>query len=129
MLLLCVTFALLTVGLVLPCALDVAMTPEHLFDVPSKRMWLAVVTVFWAFGATVWLLVGRRDVQMRRHWDDMTGSWMAESGRQQRHPAGRGAAGDYPFGSARRGRQAAMAPARFVAPDKQHRANPEPANE
>ncbi len=117
MLLLCVTFALLTVGFVGPCVLDIAMTPRHLFDSPSKRMWLTVAVAFWVFGAAVWLLMGRREVQMRRHWDDMTESWMAGAGRPARHPASRAIGADYPFGNPRRGRQAAMAPANFVAPD------------
>ena len=117
MLLLCVAFALITVGFVLPCILDIAMTPDYLFDVPSKRMWLVVTGGFWVFGAVVWLLVGRRDVQLRRHWNDMTGSWAASAGRLPGHRAGRLADADYPFASARRGRQAAMATASFVAPD------------
>jgi len=117
MLLLCVAFALITVGLVLPCILDIAMTPDYLFDAPSKRMWLVVVGAFWAFGATVWLLVGRRDVQLRRHWNDMTGSWAASADRLRGHPAGQVGGTDYPFGSSRRGRSAAMATTRFIAPD------------
>jgi phospholipase D-like protein len=115
MLLLCVIFALLTVGLVVPCVIDIAMTPRHHFDLPSKQIWLIVAIAFWVFGAAAWLLVGRRDVRMHRLWDDMTGNWVAASG-QRSHPAGRGAA-DYPFASARRGRQAAMARMRFIAPD------------
>src|SRR5215831_4439728 len=115
MLLLCVIFALLTVGLVVPCVIDIAMTPRHHFDLPSKQIWLIVAIAFWVFGATAWLLIGRRDVRMHRLWDDMTGGW-APSHAQGRHPAGRGGA-DYPFASARRGRQAAMARIRFVAPD------------
>jgi hypothetical protein len=115
MLLLCVIFALLTVGLVVPCVIDIAMTPRHHFDLPSKQIWLIVAIAFWVFGAAAWLLVGRRDVRMHQLWDEMTGNWVAASG-QRSHPAGRGAA-DYPFASARRGRQAAMARMRFIAPD------------
>ena len=116
MLLLCVIFALLTVGLVVPCVIDIAMTPRHHFDLPSKQIWLIVAIAFWVFGAAAWLLVGRRDVRMHQLWDDMTGNWVAASG-QRSHPAGRGAAVDYPFASARRGRQAAVARMRFIAPD------------
>ena len=117
MLVLCIAFALLTIGFVLPCVLDIATTPQHLFDYPSKRMWLVVTIGFWVFGASVWLLVGRREIQLRRAWDEMTDSWLAASGRRPRQQTGRYPAADYPFGSARRGRQAAMAPARFLAPD------------
>jgi hypothetical protein len=116
MLLLGVVFALLTVGLVVPCVIDIAMTPQHHFDLPSKQSWLIVVIGFWAFGAAAWLLLGRRDVRMHRLWDDVTGSWVPARGLRDRHPANRGRA-DYPFGSARRGRQAAMASVRFIAPD------------
>jgi len=101
---------------VVPCVIDIVMTPQHLFDVPSKRMWLLVAIAFWAFGAAVWLLVGRREVQMRRLWSGMTESWALSSGQQWQHPEGWSAGSDYPFAS-RRGRQAAMAPARFIAPD------------
>lgn len=117
MLLLCAVFALLTVGFVVPCVLDIAMTPRHLFDVPSKQTWLTVAVAFWIFGAAVWLLVGRPEVRMRRLWDDMTSGWMADRQRDSGHPASRAAGADYLFGHARRGRQAAMASARFVAPD------------
>ncbi len=117
MLLLCVTFALLTVGFVMPCVIDIATTPQHLFDLPSKRTWLVVVVAFWIFGAAVWLLVGRREVRMRRHWADMTDSWTWTDGYQVRHPAGRAPSSDYPFGNPRRARQAAPAPAAFIAPD------------
>ncbi len=115
MLLLSVAFALLTVGFVVPCVIDVATTPRHLFNLPSKRTWVLVTAAFWVFGAAVWLLVGRREVRMRRHWHEMTESWMTTEGTRPRRPARRPAA-DFPFGGARRGRQA-MAAARFVAPD------------
>ncbi len=117
MLLLGVAFALLTVGLVVPCVIDIAMTPQHHFDLPSKQSWLIVVIGFWIFGAAAWLLLGRRDVRMHRLWDDVTGSWVPVRGPEHAHPASRGGRSDYPFGSTRRGRQAAMASVRFVAPD------------
>jgi hypothetical protein len=115
MLLLGVAFALLTVGLVVPCLIDIATTPRHLFYLPTKQSWLIVVVVFWVFGAAAWLILGRRDVRMHRLWDDVSGSWAPARGRA--HPASRGARPDYPFGDAGRGRHAAMAPVRFIAPD------------
>ena len=51
MLLLGVVFALLTVGLVVPCVIDIATTPKHHFDLPTKQNWLIVVIAFWIFGA------------------------------------------------------------------------------
>jgi len=116
MLLLGVVFALLTVGLVVPCVIDIATTPKHHFDLPSKQCWLIVVIGFWVFGAVAWLILGRRDVRMHRLWDDVSGSWVPARGAARVHPASRGGRPDYPFGS-RRGRQAAMASARFIAPD------------
>jgi hypothetical protein len=112
-----VVFALLTAGLVVPCVIDIAMTPKHQFDMPSKQSWLIVVIGFWVFGAAAWLALGRRDVRMHRLWDDVSGSWVPARGDAGVHPASRGGRPDYPFGGGRRGRQAAMAPARFIAPD------------
>src|SRR6266700_2255584 len=116
MLVLCVVFALLTVGLVVPCVIDIATTPRHYFDLPSKQIWLTVAIAFWVFGAAAWLLLGRREVRMHRLWDDVTGSWVPAQDADRVHPS-RAGRPDYPFGHPRRGRQAAMAPARFIAPD------------
>ena len=116
MLVLGVVFALLTVGLVVPCVIDIATTPRHHFDLPTKQNWLIVVIAFWVFGAAAWLLLGRREVRMHRLWDDVTGSWVPAQDADRVHPSHAGRP-DYPFGHMRRGRQAAMAPARFVAPD------------
>ncbi len=112
MLVLCVVFALITVGLVIPCVIDIAMTPDHYFGLPSKQTWLIVGVAFWVFGAAAWLLVGRREVRMHRLWDDVTGSWIPAA--QAQHPAARARRPDYPFA---RPRQAAMVPIQFVAPD------------
>ena len=116
MLLLGVAFALLTVGLVVPCVIDIATTPRYLFDLPTKQNWLIVVIGFWVFGAVAWLLLGRREVRTRRLWDDVTGSWVPAY-EADRMRASRSVMGDSGFGQFRRGRQAAMARVRFVAPD------------
>src|SRR6266581_1566075 len=70
MLLLCVVFALITVGFVVPCLLDIARTPQHDFGLAAKHTWLLVVVVFWGFGAAAWVLVGRRDVRARQVWSE-----------------------------------------------------------
>ena len=95
MLVLCVIFALLAVGLVVPCVIDVATTPSHHFDLPSKQTWLIVVIAFWAFGAAGWLLLGRREVRMHQLWDDMTGDWSGarRGSAASRWPRGRTGAG------------------------------------
>jgi hypothetical protein len=118
MLLFYVVFALITMGFVVPCVIDIAMTSRHDFEQPSKRMWLLVVVAFWAFGAVVWLLVGRRDVRMRQMWHDVTSS--RAFGQQEalrRHPAGRTADDGYQFADAILQRQAAAPPVRYLAPD------------
>jgi hypothetical protein len=118
MLLFYVVFALITMGFVVPCLIDIAMTPQHDFELPSKRMWLVVVVAFWAVGAFVWLLIGRREVRMRQLWNGLDGS--RASGQQEalrRHPAGRTADDGYQFADTVLQRQAAAAPARYIAPD------------
>jgi hypothetical protein len=52
-------FVLLTVGFVLPCMLDIAITPDWEFTTMSKGMWMMVASVFWVFGAAAWLFLGR----------------------------------------------------------------------
>lgn len=80
MLLLCAVFALLTVGFVIPCVIDIAMTPSSHFYVPSKKTWLIVAVVFWAFGAATWLIIGRRDVRMRAACDEVSDGLMFSDG-------------------------------------------------
>lgn len=118
MLVLCVIFALLTVGLVVPCVIDIATTPKHHFDLPSRQTWLIVVIAFWVFGAAGWLLLGRREARMHQLWDDMTGNWVPRQA-DPRYPVSRanGPGPEYLLRSTRRVRQAATVPARFVAPD------------
>jgi hypothetical protein len=118
MLLLCVVFALITIGFVVPCVLDIARTPRHDFDLPAKQTWLVVVVVFWAFGAAAWLLAGRRDVRTRQQWNDVPGGQVLGQQRAfRRHPAGRGSDAGFQFADAVLGRRAAAAPVRYVAPD------------
>jgi len=69
-------FALLTVGFVIPCVIDIAMTPGNHFDVPSKKTWLVVALVFWVFGAATWLFIGRRDTRMRAACDEVSDGLM-----------------------------------------------------
>src|SRR5262249_29559837 len=99
MLILGVVFALLTIGLVVPCLVDIVLTPRHHFDLPSKQSWLIVVIGFWAFGAAAWLLLGRRDVRMHRLWDDMASGWAPADDADHGQPTGRLVRSAYPFGS------------------------------
>ena len=110
MLLLSVIIALVTVGFVVPCIIDIATTPGYYFDLPSKQTWLVVAVAFWLFGAAAWLLVGRRDVRAQWAWDQMAGG---PGGRMHAygHRPGYSAADRW------RGRPAMRVPVRFVAPD------------
>jgi hypothetical protein len=118
MLLLCAVFALLTVGFVIPCVIDIATTPSNHFDVPSKQTWLIVAVAFWVFGAAVWLLVGRRDVRMRAVCDEVSdGLMFGDGGGLWSSPSRRTGLRDRSGIRRREGYEVTTAPARFVAPD------------
>ena len=116
MLLLCAVFALLTVGFVLPCVIDIAMTPASHFDVPSKQTWLIVTVAFSVFGAATWLLIGRRDVRMRAVCDDVSDGLIFSDGGLWSSPNRTTGLRDR-AGIRRRERYQTTAPFRFVAPD------------
>ncbi len=118
MLLLCAVFALLTVGFVIPCVIDIAMTPGNHFHVPSKQTWLIVAVAFSAFGAATWLLIGRRDVRMRAACDEVSdGLIFSDAGGLWSSPSRRTGLRDR-SGIRRSERyQTTAAPFRFVAPD------------
>ncbi|HET7013952.1 MAG TPA: hypothetical protein VFI65_08580 [Streptosporangiaceae bacterium] len=122
MLVLGALFALVTIGFVVPCAIDVAMTPSRLFDVPTKQTWLIVAVGFWAFGAAAWLIFGRREIRLRAVCDELAQSWGTQgaSGRQgpglwsqPNQPAGL----SHRPGLRRRSRPTTTLSTRFVAPD------------
>lgn len=117
MLLLCAVFALLTVGFVIPCVIDIAVTPSSHFDVPSKQTWLIVAVAFWVFGAATWLLVGRRDVRMRAACDEVSdGLMFGDDGGLWASPSRRTGLRDR-SSVRRRERFQMTAPSRFIAPD------------
>jgi len=122
MLVLGAVFALITIGFVVPCAIDVATTPNRLFDIPTKQTWLIVAVGFWAFGAAAWLLFGRREIRMRAACDELAQSWGA-SATDTRTGPGLWSAPSHPAGLSyrpaprRRLRPTATMPTRFIAPD------------
>lgn len=119
MLLVYVAVALITLGFVVPCVIDVAMTPRHDFGMPTKRTWLLVVILFWAFGAAAWLIAGRRDVRMRQLWFEMSGgrAFLAQEA-HRRHPAARRITDmDHQFVDVVTGRFTGIGRTVFVAPD------------
>src|SRR5215475_6549003 len=91
----CALIVLASVGFVLPCMLDITMTPDSEFTTLSKGTWLIIVGAFWVFGATAWLVAGRpRRLGLHRSSPYPPGGFdRAES--LYRHPAAR-AAGGYP---------------------------------
>ncbi len=121
MLVLGALFALVTIGFVVPCAIDVATTPSRLFDIPTKQTWLIVAVGFWAFGAAAWLIFGRREIRMRAACDELAQSWGAQGPvaaadpacgpRQATRPA------RPPPGPAPQATANATMSTRFVAPD------------
>ncbi len=96
-------FVLITVGLVVPCLIDVARTPWYAFGRPAKATWLVLVAGLWAVGALAWLIAGHR----RRGWTaPLPGdSWPGGARRlslgeaRLRHPAWRAADPDADFGA------------------------------
>src|SRR5215469_5139434 len=91
MLLALVLFGLVTVGFVVPCLIDVAVTPPGELRRLTKPAWVLLIVFFSAFGATAWLLVGRPDRRARMLpslWEDTPFFGPQEALR--RHPAGRG---------------------------------------
>jgi hypothetical protein len=115
MLLACAIFALLTVGFVAPCVIDIAMTPSLHFGVPSKKMWLIVAVAFWAFGAATWLLVGRRDVRMRAVCNEVSDGLLFDEDRGLWTSPSRTTGPRH--GISRRDDKLAIRPVRFIAPD------------
>jgi hypothetical protein len=59
MVLACLIFALFTVGVVVPCVIDIATTPPWTIRTLSQGTWLMISIVFSVFGCAAWLIVGR----------------------------------------------------------------------
>ncbi len=55
----CALIILFSVGFVLPCMLDITITPDSEFTTFGKGTWLLIASAFWIFGAAAWLIVGR----------------------------------------------------------------------
>jgi hypothetical protein len=89
MLLAVILFGLVTVGFVVPCLIDVAVTPASDLRTLTKPAWLLIVACLSAFGAAAWLAVGRPD---RRSVLPRYLAGTPPIGQQEalrRHPAGR----------------------------------------
>jgi hypothetical protein len=92
---------LLTVGFVLPCMLDITMTPDSEFTMFGKGTWLLIAGAFWIFGAIAWLVAGRpRRLPMLHRSNPYPPGGYGPAEAMYRHPAARAAGGyDEPIGS------------------------------
>jgi hypothetical protein len=81
-----VLFALVTVGIVVPCVIDAATSPPWAVRSLARRDWLLVIVVCSIFGCIAWLIAGRpRRAPLRR----ATVGSMGPEEAFRRHPAGR----------------------------------------
>ena len=91
MLLAGVLFGLVTVGFVVPCLIDVAVTRACDLRSLTKSAWVLIIVFLSAFGATAWLIAGRPDWRRRsmlpRYLEGAPSIGQQEALR--RHPAGR----------------------------------------
>lgn len=89
-------FGLVTVGVVVPCLIDVAVTPDHLVRGLAKQWWVLLLVFLSVFGAAAWLAAGR---PRRRTWSarsHLAGSpYFSPQDAIRRHPAGRAMEQDY----------------------------------
>jgi hypothetical protein len=93
MVLACALIILISVGYVLPCMLDIAITPESEFTTFSKGTWLLIAGAFWIFGATAWLVVGRpRRPSFRHRMGVYPVGGFGPADAYRRHPAAQAAA-------------------------------------
>jgi hypothetical protein len=115
MVLACVLFALFTVGLVVPCLIDVATSPPWAIRIASRRIWLSVIIVFSVFGCAAWLIAGRPRRMPLRPRRAPAGLSMGPAEAFRRHPAGRAIGLDLEsrLDAARYG----LRPARVLGPD------------
>jgi len=89
----CALIILFSVGFVLPCMLDITMTPDSEFTTFSKGTWLVIAGAFWIFGACAWLLVGRPQRLGFHRSNPYPADGFGPAEALLRHPAARAAAG------------------------------------
>jgi Phospholipase_D-nuclease N-terminal len=100
MLLAGVLFGLVTVGFVVPCLIDVAVTSAYDLRSLTKPAWVLIIVFFSVFGATAWIVFGRPDQRGRNMLHPYL-QGLPPIGPQEalrRHPAGRAMEIDPQFG-------------------------------
>jgi Phospholipase_D-nuclease N-terminal len=89
MVLACLLLALFTVGLVVPCVIDIATSPPWAIRTLSKGTWLLIAVVFSVAGCAAWLIAGRpRRIPMLPRGAP-AGLAIGPAEALRRHPAGR----------------------------------------
>jgi hypothetical protein len=85
-------FALVTLGVVVPCLIDVAVAPDFEVRGLAKQWWVLLIVFGSLFGAAAWLMFGRPRTRARAgtHWSygDRSPYLTAEEALRH-HPAGR----------------------------------------
>jgi hypothetical protein len=94
MVLACLIFALFTVGVVVPCAIDVATSPPWAIRRLSRRTWLLITIAFSIFGCAAWLILGRPRRMPLMPRGATAGLAIGPAEALRRHPAGRAMASD-----------------------------------
>jgi hypothetical protein len=85
-------FVLVTVGVVVPCLIDVAVASDVEVRGLAKQWWVLLIVFGSLFGAAAWLLFGRPRTYARAriHWSYRGGpSFISPEDALRRHPAGR----------------------------------------
>jgi hypothetical protein len=91
MLLVGVLFGLVTIGFVVPCLIDVAVTPAYDLRSLTKPAWVLIIVFLSVFGAAAWIAAGRPDRRRRATFPPYL-EGIPSIGQQEalrRHPAGR----------------------------------------
>jgi hypothetical protein len=85
----CLIFALFTVGLVVPCVIDVATSPPWAIRTLSKATWLLITIVLSVPGCAAWLIAGRPRRLPLLPRGASAGLRIGPAEALRRHPAGR----------------------------------------
>jgi hypothetical protein len=90
MLLVGVFFGLVTVGFVVPCLIDVAVTPAYDLRSLTKPTWALIIVFCSVFGAAAWIVAGRPDRRRVLLPPYLAGApRLGQQEALRRHPAGR----------------------------------------
>jgi 4-amino-4-deoxy-L-arabinose transferase-like glycosyltransferase len=87
-------FALVTIGLVVPCLIEVAVAPDHEVRGLAKHWWVLLLVFGSVLGVAAWLIAGRPRARSRARMSrSYRGgvSYLSHEDALRRHPAGQGA--------------------------------------